>query len=488
MKQVISINLGSVVFAIEQDALDVLASYIEAIKTNLANTEDASEVIADVERAIAEKFIAMKRSEKSAVTIADVERVMSEMGSPADFGDGKTGEAAETIAATAKATEPKNDTKRRLYRDTDNKVIGGVASGLAQYFDIDPVIVRLIFVVSVFFNGLGILAYIIFWFVVPAATTTTDKYAMRGERMTLKDISQRVKKNLDSLEEKDLETAKGLWAKVRGFLDVCFRGLGNIFRVFATVARFSGGIILIIAGALALAGLVSVYSVILLSDKVFFPTNVQLALDTLMGSVLGIVAMLSSFIMMSIPLIVLVVAGASLLAKRNYFTVQKSVTLVVVWIVAVAIAGTTSALQAEQVMQKIGPLEGHFSEDNFEMRWEGGRLYGNVDELNFESTPLNQPVPPTPPERITLTGTFDCLEDSVVIDPPIESCTQGIRTTEGDIYAIDFMLMSMTPPVLEAGGTITVSGPFIPAERLSAAWWRDLQVEGVVSVTSVAKE
>lgn len=380
MKKVISINLGSVVFAIEKDAYNALASYLEQIKTNLAGIEDAAEVIADVERAIAEKFIVMKRSEKSAVISVDVERVMSEMGSPADFGGGEAGESA------GKNPEPaasKTDSKRRLYRDTDDAVIAGVVSGLAQYFGIDPVIVRLIFVVSVFFNGLGVLVYIILWLVVPAAKTTTDKYAMRGERVTLKDISERAKKNIDNIDEKDLETAKGVWAKMRGLLDVCFRGLGRIFRVLAKVARFVGGILLVIAGALGIAGLVSLYSVILLSDKVFFPVDVQTVLETLQGSAIGIVAMLSSFITMSIPLIVLVVAGASLLAKRNYFTVQKSITLAVVWIVAFAVAGTTSALQVEQVMQKIGPIDGRFDESRFEVEWEGGRMYGDGHEVRI---------------------------------------------------------------------------------------------------------
>ncbi|MCA9362203.1 PspC domain-containing protein, partial [Candidatus Kaiserbacteria bacterium] len=436
MKKVISINLGSVVFAIEQDAYDVLAAYLTEIKTNLASTEDAGEVIADVERAIAEKFIALKRSERSAVTTADVEQVMSEMGSPADFADGES-EADEPAAATSESTTSTASTrepKRRLYRDTDDAVIAGVASGLAQYFEIDPVIVRLIFVVSVFFNGLGVLAYIILWLVVPEAKTTTDKYAMRGERVTLKDISERVKKNIDSIDEKDLEKAKGLWAKMRGLLDACFSGLGKLFRVLAKVVRFVAGIVLIIAGALGIAGLVSLYSVILLSDKVFFPADVQTALETLEGSAIGIVAMFSSFIMMTIPLIVLVIAGASLLAKRNYFTVQKSVTLAVVWIVAVVVAGTTSLLQVEQVMQKVGPIEGRFNDSSFEVQWEGGRIYGNEHELNIVPTP---PTPPNQPERITLTGTYDCLEDSVVIDPPSESCIQGLRTTEGEIYVID---------------------------------------------------
>lgn len=476
MKKVISINLGSVVFAIEQDAYDALAAYLGEIKTNLASTEDAAEVIADVERAIAEKFIALKRSEKTAVTSADVEQVMSEMGSPADFGDSEAGETTDTTSESADST---TEAKRRLYRDTDDAVIAGVASGLAQYFGIDPVIVRLIFVVSVFFNGFGILAYIILWLVVPAAKTTTDKYAMRGERVTLKDISERVKKNLGNIDEKDLVTAKGAWAKVRGLLDVCFNGLGRIFRVLATLARFVAGLVMVIAGALGFAGLVSIYSVILLSDKVFFPVEVQTALQTLQGSVLGIVAMISSFILMAIPLNVLVIAGASLLAKRNFFTVQKSVTLAVVWVVAVAVAGTTSALQVEKVMQKLGPIEGRFDDSSFEVEWEGGRIYGNEHQFNFV---------PNQPERITITGTYDCIDENAVINPPSESCMQGIRTEEGELYALDFMLMSQIPPVLEVGDTITVSGPFIPAERMSASWWHDTEVEGQLSATSLEME
>jgi phage shock protein PspC (stress-responsive transcriptional regulator) len=487
MKKVININLGSIVFAIEQDAYEALSVYLTEIKTNLASTADAGEVIADVERAIAEKFFALKRSEKSAVTSADVERVMSEMGSPADFAEGEstTNESADAAAEPAVSQTDAKDPKRRLYRDTDDSVVAGVASGLAQYFEIDPVIVRLIFVVSVFFSGLGILSYIILWLVVPAATTTTDKYAMRGERVTLKDISERVKKNIDNINDKDLEKAKGVWAKMRSLLDVCFSVIGKLFRVLAKVARFVGGLVLVIAGALGIAGLVSLYSVILLSDKVFFPVDVQTALETLQGSAIGIVAMFSSFIMMTIPLMVLVIAGASLLAKRNYFTVQKSVALAVVWIVAAVVAGTTSALQAEQVMQKIGPIEGRFDDSSFEVRWEGGRIYGDEHYFNYVPTPSN---PPSQPERMTITGTYDCLEDSVVIDSPSESCIQGLRTSEGELYAIDLMLMSQIPPVLEPGDTITISGPFIPAEQMSASWWHDSNVEGLLSASSVREE
>lgn len=377
MKKVINITLGSIVFAIEQDAYEALASYLEAIKSNLTNNDDANEIVADIEAAIAEKFIERKRSEKLAVTAADVDFVIGAMGSPADFGDDEVINETNDIQNTAA------DSKRRLYRDTDNAIIAGVASGLAQYFDIDPVIVRLIFVVSIFFNGLGILIYIILWFVVPEAATTSDKYAMRGEQVTLKDISERVKKNIQSINNPDSVAANSTWANIRDLLDKLFNLAGSIIKFIVVVARYLVGIVLVVGGALGMAAMVSVYSVILLSDKVLFPAQVQMVLETLQSSMLGIVAMASSFLTMLIPLVVLVVAGASLLAKRNFFTVHKTVSLAVVWIIAIAVAGTTSVLQVEQVMQKVGPVEGTFYGSTFQVEWEDGMIYGDDGEVRF---------------------------------------------------------------------------------------------------------
>lgn len=384
MKKVINITLGGIVFAIDQDAFDALESYLSQIKNNLSNSTDAKEVVEDIESAIAEKFIVRKRSEKLAVTEVDVSQVMHEMGSPADFGEGEADEGNTSAGQTA-TTEP----KKRLYRDTDDAIIAGVASGLARYFDIDPVIVRLIFVVSIFFNGLGVLAYIVLWLVVPTAKTTADKYAMRGEQVTLKEISERVKKNIQGIEESDLKKAKGVWTNIRGLLDRLFKILGIIVRVVVVAVRYLVGIVLVVGGALGMAGMASIYSVILLSDKVLFPANVQIALDTLQAGTLGIVTMVSLFIMLSVPLIALIAAGASFLAKQNFFTVQKTVALAVVWIVATAVAGTTLALQVERVMQKTGPIEGRFDDSSFEVQWERGVIYGNDHNVRFIYKDMN---------------------------------------------------------------------------------------------------
>ena len=373
MKKVINITLGSIVFATDEDAYGVLASYLEQIKSNLKNGDDTKEIIDDVEIAIAEKFIARKRSEKMAVTVLDVEAVIGEMGSPVEFGEGEEVDSApqQTAAPKESAAEP----KKRLYRDPDNAIVAGIASGIANYFDIDPVIVRLIFVISIFFNGLGLLAYIILWLVVPVAQTTADKYAMRGERVTLRDISERVKKNLDDIEQFDYSKTKGVWYTLRGFLDKLFQILGSVLTFIISVLRYVVGIGVILAGAFGTAGLVAAYSVILLSEKVMFGAEVQQVFETLQGTTLGITALVSLFITIAIPLIVAIVVGVSLLAKRNYFTVQKTVTLGVLWIVAGVLAATTIALQVEQVVQQVGPIEGRFDESSFEMEWENGALY-----------------------------------------------------------------------------------------------------------------
>src|SRR3990167_6758681 len=105
MKKVINITLGSIVFAIDEDAYGALASYLEQIKSNLKNGDDTKEIIDDVEIAIAEKFIARKRSEKMAVTVLDVEAVIGEMGSPVEFGEGEEVDSAPQQTAAPKRSE-----------------------------------------------------------------------------------------------------------------------------------------------------------------------------------------------------------------------------------------------------------------------------------------------------------------------------------------------------------------------------------------------
>lgn len=346
MKKVINITLSGIVFAIEQDAYDLLEKYLEEVKNNLSNLADVVEVIDDIECAIAEKFSLLNRNEKIAVTSADVEVVKKEMGRPSDFNDSVTEENNSSSENTERV-------KRRLYRDTEDKVIAGVSSGIANYFDIDPVIVRVIFVVSALVNGFGILAYIILWLVVPAAKTTAEKYAMRGEKVTVADIAERVKKNLDSLENLHSDKSGGVWKSVRINLEKLFSVLGLVIRHFLVFARVILGAVFILAGALGVAALVTFYTVFLLSDKVFIPVEAQNILHSMLGSTIGILLLVSVFIVVLIPLLVMMLAGVSLVKLKNIFTINKVVLLAVLWIIFLSMSGTLAALQFEDSWQEI---------------------------------------------------------------------------------------------------------------------------------------
>lgn len=354
MKKTINITLSSIVFAIEEDAYISLEQYLTAIQARLSESADQSEIMSDIEAAMAEKLRTRGRSERIAVNMHDVEQLQSEMGAPAAFDDG-----SEEVIDSETRVDSADDTPRRLFRDTDDAVLAGVAAGIARYFGIDPVIVRIVFVVSVFLNGVGILAYIILWLVVPRAKTTTDKLAMQGKRATVEDITARVKKNLNDADLVDTAQVKNAWHKARTVLERCFGLFGQIAKKLIVVGRYVFGVVFVIGGALGAAGLVSMYSVVLLSEKTFLPSEAQTALDIMFSNALGVLAIGASFVMMLIPLLVLIMLGASLLKKQNVITANKGIALAVVWIVALVLAGTTSALQVEKVWQEIGPqLEG----------------------------------------------------------------------------------------------------------------------------------
>jgi hypothetical protein len=149
----------------------------------------------------------------------------------------------------------------------------------------------------------------------------------------------------------------------------------------------------------------------------------------------------------------------------------------------------------------IGDVEG------IEYSWEGmfsgetaavlyrGRVYmfdgtysekGDQRQADFRD--ILETVSFATPERLNVTGTYDCIDENAVINPPSESCLRGIRTTDGMTYSLDFMLMSQTLPQIQTGETITVSGVFTPTERLSASQWSELDVEGILSATAITKE
>src|SRR5690606_2556989 len=202
MNKTIIININSIVFHIEEDAYEILRSYMIEIKRHFGNSEDSREILEDIENRIAEMFSERIQSgRKEVINHEDVSQVIGQMGRVSDFetelGQEPLTDSSDFSSADPKApnqedhatdTEPNYIpfmTSKKLMRDMDDKVFGGVCSGLSHYFNIDSKWVRIIFVLFFLFGGSGILLYLVLWAVMPKAMNRADKLAMRGEQANL---------------------------------------------------------------------------------------------------------------------------------------------------------------------------------------------------------------------------------------------------------------------------------------------------------------
>ncbi len=168
MKKVININFQGSVVPIEETSYELLKQYIESLRIYFANEEGRDEIINDIESRISELFQEKLKSGSTCITDDDVNVIIKNIGRPADFEEAESGEkqaASEEKAQGEKFYARPGERPKRLYRDENHKILGGVCGGIAAYLGIDPVIVRVVFIIS----GIGFLAYILLWIFVPGS-------------------------------------------------------------------------------------------------------------------------------------------------------------------------------------------------------------------------------------------------------------------------------------------------------------------------------
>lgn len=179
MKKIININFQGRVIPIEETAYDILKQYIESLRGYFAHEEGRDEIINDIESRIAELFSDRLKRTTTCITDDDVNSVITSIGRPEDLEEAEGPQPSVNNGTSAAGTQAnyhqsqQTFSGRRLYRAENDKIIGGVASGLASYFGIDPAIMRLLFVLFLFM-GFGILLYIILWIVVPSRALVTN--------------------------------------------------------------------------------------------------------------------------------------------------------------------------------------------------------------------------------------------------------------------------------------------------------------------------
>jgi phage shock protein PspC (stress-responsive transcriptional regulator) len=430
MKKNISINISGIIFHIEEDGYDKLKNYLASIARYFANYEDSTEIIADIESRIAELFLARLGDHKQVITLEDVDELVATMGTVADFEaaeeqytdtgaaqqtaydqGGSTGHSsagtgfAETAAPPTPGPKPK-----KLYRDLDRKILGGVAAGIAHYFSIDPLwvrllflatffdvfyvvsvsgvavfayivlwaitpgshqlgegshykrlfrnpegrvlggvgaglaayfgidvtLVRLLFILGIFLGGSGVIVYLILWFIAPEAKTLTDRMQMEGEPVTLSNIEKKIKEGLDL----DQDEEENLLVKILLFpFRLLAMLLDNLGGPAGTVGHFLGQALRVVSGlGMLLLGVAVVVALCLVGAALFGLTFVpaQVQMDGIPIEVVRnsypLPGLLAGLVVVGVPFLVLSAAGASQLVRRRMMSRTFALTAFGLWL------------------------------------------------------------------------------------------------------------------------------------------------------------
>jgi len=343
MNKTININLSNLFFHIDEDAYRKLHSYLEAIKHSLNNSQGSDEIIADIEGRIAELFQEKLKSEQQVISKSEVEEVIAVMGQPEDY------KVDEEIFAD----EPQSKRKsKKLYRDTENKYIGGISSGMAHYMGVNPWWIRLLWIVLTFASAGGfIVIYILLLFLIPQAETTAQKLDMSGEAINISNIEKKVKEGFDTVTEKVKNAdIKNTGRKFKSSTQTFFDAIGNFFLfIFKSVGKFIGFLFVLI-GATVLISLFIGLFVTGFSDAFIF--NDIPFVDILNTTDLPIwLVSLFTFFLVGIPFFFLLYLGLKIMVSnlKSIGNIAKF-TLLGIWLASIVGLSVLGIKQAKSHM------------------------------------------------------------------------------------------------------------------------------------------
>ena len=248
MKKTFTVNLGGTVFQIDEDAYILLDNYLNNLRFHFRKEEGGDEIVRDMEMRISELFTEGMEGGQQVITIDNVETVIARMGRPEQLdesqhetvdadNDSTAGTSDGTFhAETKRGTEAATETvKKRLFRDVDNRVLGGVLSGIAAYMGWDPTALRLAYILlGILTKGVSfLLLYLILQFIIPPARTATEKLQMRGEPINMENIGKTVTGGYARENQNDIEgkSRTGL----QKFFDVIVTVFGILVKIFLVI-------------------------------------------------------------------------------------------------------------------------------------------------------------------------------------------------------------------------------------------------------------
>ena len=441
MKKTLSINISGILFHIEEDGYDTLKNYLESINTHFSGYSDSKEIISDIENRIAEIFLSYLKNNNQVITAENVTRLIEKMGTIADFSALEEKEEVEEVSEQASddfykyVTPPntadggykklmrmehkkilggvcagiahyfaidalwirliailllfsgninfdlsdfnpfgwvdfnigfaglavvayivlwvilpvsyaneENKEIKKLYRNPDDKVLGGVASGLAAYFGIKELLyVRLAFVLLTIAGGSGLVIYLILWIITPVASSITERIKMKGGEITLDSIDSTLKETISPAPPTPESTLKKVLMTPFRVLGQVIEALGSAFgslgRFLLTILRLFFGLIIFILG-ITLVGVPLVTFTLYLGviDPIYYGTVDVFPLEMITELVpTGLAA--AGLGVLAIPGIVILMLGLSVLSKKNLVGSRFGLVALALWLMCIATLG-----------------------------------------------------------------------------------------------------------------------------------------------------
>jgi phage shock protein PspC (stress-responsive transcriptional regulator) len=344
MKKTLTVNLGGTVFHIDEDAYRLLDNYLCNLKLHFRSQKGAEEIVDDIENRISELFLEKINAGSQVITLTDVEEIITRVGKPEDFGT-ETEDEEEKVDSTNSGNAKTSYTytsHRRLYRNPDDKILGGVLSGLAVYWGWDTTVLRLIAVfLLVFGYGTLIPIYIICWLVIPEARTAAEKLNMRGEDITIENIGktvtdgfEKVANGVNNYMNSDkprtfIQKLGDAFVSVIGFfLKACLVVLAIIFSPVLFVFAILFIALVIATIAIAIGGGALLYEMLPLVD--WTPLASVSPLMTVVGSLGGVV-------MVGIPLAAIIYTILRQIFHWSPMATGLKWSLFILWLLGVAL-------------------------------------------------------------------------------------------------------------------------------------------------------
>jgi len=434
MKKTLSITIGGIVFHIEEDGYEILKNYLDGINAHFSEYPDSKEIISDIENRIAEIFLSYLKNNNQVITAENVDRLVEKMGKLADFGaeepQGIGKEEPQEEDFYKYVTPPSNESLgykkimrmehkkilggvcagiahyfsidplwirlffiltlfsggisidldffdeelnfsigffiflgylvlwvilpvskepiddnsiKKLYRNPDDKVLGGVAGGLSVYLGIEALYLRLAFILMTFLGGSGLVIYIILWIITPVASSITEKIKMKGGKITLDNIDSTVKETIKPVEMVPESTAKKIvmapFRLLGRVIDTLRASLGPLGKFILLVIRiFFGTWILILGLVLTAAPLLWSAVYLGITDANFqfgaetLPIHllIELVPFSLVASIFGLIA---------IPGIIILFLGLSVLVNKILVGKKFGFTALALWFLCIGFSG-----------------------------------------------------------------------------------------------------------------------------------------------------